>query len=80
MPVYGKTMKGDKKVFFRVAPNGDRIEVKKTKDGWKDGDILPAKTDTEKKRDKLSLQIKAAEIRGDKERLDELKEKLDELE
>lgn len=41
MPMIGKTMNGDRKVFFKMMPDGSRVEIKKTKDGWKEVGPLP---------------------------------------
>ena len=76
----GKAVKDGKKVFFRLLPGNKRMEVKKSKDGgWKDVGPFPEKTEAEKKLDKLNLKLKAAEIRKDAARVEELKAELENM-
>lgn len=73
------TNKAGKKVFVKFLPSGDRMEIKKTKDGWKEVGLLPKLTDEEKQIKRLGMRIKAAEIRGDDEKKKQLEDELAEL-
>lgn len=76
----GKAVKDGKKVFCRILPGGKRIEIKKSKDGgWKDVGPLPDKTEDEKKLAKLNLKLKAAEMRKDEAKIEELKAEIENM-
>lgn len=74
----GINKKGEK-CFFKVLSDGTRMEIKKTKEGFKEVGPLDPETKEEKRIKKLGNMIKAAEIRGDVERIKVLEAELAEL-